>query len=282
MAGINITLHSLPEIGFAHHFYADSYQQAYGIQDNSFEIVYIKSGRLAVRLDDHVFEAAPGSVFILCRQFPFQLYTMDNTPHSHCSIQLRGSFHATVFKTAAEGTGSLPGLLLPLVLPSCVEAERIGRTLHRIIARLQASRTVNAQSCALSAMGILADLDSSFREQLSKSQPSSVLLSNRVKEYIDSHLHQDMTLAQLSVRLGRSANYLNTLFKQVNGIPIRQYINRRKAILIAELMVNKSADFRTACENAAITDIAYGYRLFKKQLGTTPQQYIAAAHRKES
>jgi len=277
VVGIGITLHSLPEIGFAHHFYAENYEATYGIRDSSFEIVYVKSGELTIQLENREIKAAPGSVFILCRQLPFCLRTVDNSPHSHCSIQLQGSFDMTLFQNTPDQSNRQPGLLLPIVMPASAEAERIGRTMHRIIASLQASRTENGQSCALATMGILADLDISFRKQLFDCQPSSVLLSARIKEYIDSRLHTDVTLAELAQALGRSANYLNAIFKQVNGIPIRQYINRRKAILIAELMVNKNVDFRTACENAAITDVAYGYRLFKKQMGTTPQKYVVSA-----
>lgn len=280
MTAINMTLYSIPEIGFAHHFYAENYRQIYGIQDSSFEIVYIKSGRLLIQLEEQHFEAVPGSVFLLCRSLPIRLYSMDNTPHSHCSIQLKGSFCADVFKDNSTSPDGLPSLLLPLVLPPSAEAERIGRTLHQIIAKLQASRPLNAHSCALSAMGILADLDNSYREQLSDTLPSSVMLSTKVKAYIDSHIQQEVSLGLLADSMGRSPNYLNSIFKQTNGIPIRQYINQRKAILIAELMVNKGADFRTACENAGISDIAYGYRLFKKQLGTTPQQYTSAVLRR--
>ena len=282
MIGISMVLHSIPEIGFAHHFYAENYRQTYGIQDSSFEIVYIKSGKLLVQLEEQIFEAVPGSVFLLCRHLPIRLYTVDNSSHSHCSIQLKGHFCADVLKDNAVSPEGHPNLLLPLILPPSAEADRIGRRLHQIIAKLQASRTINAHSCALAAMGILADLDSSFRKQISETLPSSVMLSVKVKAYIDSNISQNVSLELLADSMDRSPNYLNSIFKQANGIPIRQYINQRKAILIAELMANKGADFRTACENAGISDIAYGYRLFKKQLGTTPQQYAAAVRRKNS
>ena len=281
MIGIRISLRSLPEIGFAHHFYAENYQANYGIQDSSFELVYVKSGKLAVQLETQYFELPPGSVFLLLRHLPIRIYSMDNTPHSHCSIQLRADFDAAIAEDAAAVT-QLPGLLVPFMLPPSPEAEQIGKKLHQIIARLGISRTANAQSCALAVLGILSELDSFFRAQLSASQPSSLLLSARIREYIDAHVHEPITLSQIAAAIRRSPNYLNALFKEANGITVCQYINRRKAILIAELMVNKNADFRTACENAAISDISYGYRLFKKQLGATPRQYIASVQRKRT
>ena len=82
--------------------------------------------------------------------------------------------------------------------------------------------------------------------------------------------------------MDRFPNYLNSIYQQANGIPIRQYINQWKAIQITELMVNKGADFRTACENVDISDIPYGYRLYKRQLVTNPQQYTSAVRKKDS
>ena len=280
MTYINLMLQTLPEIGFAHHFYAENYQQSYGLQDNSFEIVYIKSGKLQITLEETIFEAVPGSIFILCRQLPIHFKVVDNTPHSHCSIQLRCGFSSYIFDHSAGKPEIRPGLLLPMIFPPSEKVAQVGRRMHSIIAKLQSSRTKNMQSCTLAVLGILADLDSICREQLSTALPSDQLLAARLKEWIDSHLDEDISLDQISAAIGRSPNYLNAIFKQVNGIPVRQYINRKKAVLIAELMIHKCVNFRTACENAGITDISYGYRLFKKQMGATPQQYIAAVYQK--
>lgn len=280
MTYINMTLRTLPEIGFAHHFYAENYQQSYGIQDNSFEIVYIKSGKLQITLEQETFEADPGSIFILCRELPIRFKVVDNTPHSHCSIQLRCSFSSYVFNHTVGKSESHPGLLLPMIFPPSKKVEQIGRRMNSIIAKLQSSRSVNMQSCTFAVLGILADLDNICLEQLSTALPSDLLLATRLKEWIDCHLEESLTLDQLATVIGRSPNYLNAIFKQANGIPVRQYINRKKAMLVAELMIHKNASFRTACENAGISDIAYGYRLFKKQMGATPQQYVAAVYQK--
>ena len=280
MTYINMTLQTLPEIGFAHHFYAENYQQSYGLQDNSFEIVYIKSGKLQITLNQETFEAVPGSIFILCRELPIHFKVVDNSPHSHCSIQLRCSFSSYIFNHATGKSEIHPGLLLPMVFPPSEKAEQVGRRMHSIIAKLQSSRSVNMQSCTLAVLGILADLDSICREQLATSLPSDLLLATKLKELIDGHLDEDLTLDQLAAAIGRSPNYLNAIFKQVNGIPVRQYINRKKAMLVAELMIHKNASFRTACENAGISDTAYGYRLFKKHMGATPQQYVCAVYQK--
>ena len=105
------------------------------------------------------------------------------------------------------------------------------------------------------------------------SSPSS-LIGYRVKRYIAEHLYLPITLAELSTVFGKTPNYINRLFREANGITINQYINRERVQLIASLIRYSGVSFKTACENAGITDVTYGYRLFKKHTGVTPKQYL--------
>lgn len=277
MNSIHLSFHSLPEIGFAHHFYAESYHQTYGIHDNSFELVYVKSGKLAVLFEEKTYTVSAGGFFILCRHLPIQLYTLDDLPHSHCSIQLICDYTCSPVEDRTGQFWDKPGLTLPFILPPCAFAETISKKMHHIISQLHANPQANAQSCAFAAMGILAQLHQHHRSTLYEILPSSALISARVKEYIDRDIRGDLTLAQLASVINRSPNYLNSLFSQAYGTSIRQYINSKKVNLITELMIHKNADFPTACENVGITDVQYGYRLFRKHLGMTPKQYLATA-----
>lgn len=275
---LRLKLQTLPEMGFAHHFYAENYRQEYGIQDNSFELVYIQSGNMRISMGEVVEDVPQGSLFLLCRELPLCFETMDNTPHSHTSIQLRGSFSLSLFNEIPERAEQMTGLLLPMIVPPCEKTKKIGQLMNGVVARLQHSRLANAQSSAAAMLGILAELDAACRDQSSKAVPSDVLLADKLSAWIDTHLREDISLERLAAIAGRSPNYVNAIFKRVNGVPVRQYVNRRKAVLMAELLAYKNADFRTACDNVGISDVAYGYRLFKKQLGTTPQQYVSAVY----
>ncbi len=269
-----LNLQTLPTMGFAHHFYAENYRQFYGIADGSFELVYVWSGDMRISLADETIDVPQGSLFLLFRELPLRFETVDNTPHSHTSIQLRCEFLLSRFKAEIEGAG----LLLPMVFRPCEEAKRIGRKMSDIVAKLQQSRAENEQCCVAAALGILAELDDSCRKGLSAIVPSERLLANNVSRWIEGHLRDDTSLERVAAVVGRSPNYVNAVFKRVNGVPVCQYVNRRKAVLMAELMAYKNVDFRTACENVGIADAAYGYRLFKKQLGTTPRQYVCSVY----
>ncbi|MBQ6830023.1 MAG: helix-turn-helix transcriptional regulator [Clostridia bacterium] len=273
-----LNLQTLPTMGFAHHFYAENYRQFYGIADGSFELVYVWSGDMRISLENETIDVPQGSLFLLFRELPLRFETVDNTPHSHTSIQLRCEFLLSRFKVEIEGPEGSAGLLLPMVFRPCEDAKRIGRKMSDIVAKLQQSRAENEQCCVAAALGILAELDDSCRKGLSAIVPSERLLANNVSRWIEGHLRDDTSLERVAAVVGRSPNYVNAVFKRVNGVPVRQYVNHRKAVLMAELMAYKNVDFRTACENVGIADAAYGYRLFKKQLGTTPRQYVCSVY----
>lgn len=273
-----LNLQTLPTMGFAHHFYAENYRQFYGIADGSFELVYVWSGDMRISLADETIDVPQGSLFLLFRELPLRFETVDNTPHSHTSVQLRCDFLLSRFKTETAEDEGTKGLLLPMVLRPCEDAKRIGRKMSDIVAKLQQSRAENEQCCVAALLGILAELDDGCRKGLSATVPSERLLANIATKWIELHLREDLSLERLAAAVDRSPNYVNAVFKRVNGISVRQYINRRKATLIAEWMVHKQIDFRTACENVGIADTAYGYRLFKKQLGVTPGQYVSSVY----
>ena len=187
-----LNLQTLPTMGFAHHFYAENYRQFYGIADGSFELVYVWSGDMRISLADETIDVPQGSLFLLFRELPLRFETVDNTPHSHTSIQLRCDFLLSRFKAETAEDEGTRGLLLPMVFRPCEEAKRIGRKMSDIVAKLQQSRAENEQCCVAAALGILAELDDSCRKGLSAIIPSERLLANNVSRWIEGHLRDDL------------------------------------------------------------------------------------------
>ena len=131
-------------------------------------------------------------------------------------------------------------------------------------------------SASLAACGILARLDRLYRQKLHTGRGASSLLEYKIKRYVAENIHRSIPLSDLAAALDKTPNYLNSVFKAASGISIHQYIAREKVRLIGELMEGKGLSFQTACENVAIEDISYGYRLFKKHMGVTPRAYLSS------
>ena len=268
-----ITFKNVPKLGFAHHFYAESYDHTRQKIENNLEIVYIKKGNLTISLGEKTMLAKPGSVCVLLRTMPLHFKIDENSHHTHCSVQVISDFEFKVTEDINEVPDDYPGLIIPFITEPCDETEIIKKQLFSIVSELSVSRDLNEFSASLSAMGILEALSSVFKKSFLKETQNASLLCYKIKRYVYEHLHESILLSDIEKELGKTSIYLNAVFKKESGTTIHQYINREKMRLVAELMDNKGISFKNACENAGIKDISYGYRMFKKQIGITPAEY---------
>ncbi len=269
-----VSFEKIPEIGFAHHFYTDSYGYSYKFNKKSFEIVYVKSGDIEVEFSNEVLRAPEGSVFVLFRHLPISVRSSGGGAQAHCTVQVSFDYDFTLLSDA-ELPSEREGFLLPFVTQPSRETERIKNELFSIVSDITADRKENAFSCGIRILGIMRELDFVARRNLFKSG-SSVSICRKVKEYIANNIDKKILLSDVAEFIGKSPNYINSLFKRSTGSSVNQYICNERVKKIAELVKDRSLSFETACENVGITDISYGYRLFKKHAGTTPTKYIQA------
>lgn len=264
----NLHFDSIPHIGFAHHCCTEQHHTAYGKHHRGFEIAYIKSGIVKLHVDSQTFTATAGSIITIFRELPITLSSDEG--QSHCTVQV--NVPHTV-KLVSEVDITSDGLLLPLVVSPCAETESIKKILFGIVSDIGADRERYRLTAAFDFLNILKILDTIARKNDSVNTHSS-LVAYRVKRYITEHLDQPISLNDIASFLEKTPNYINRLFREANGITINQYINRERVQLIAALIGHNGLSFETACHNAGINDVTYGYRLFKKHTGLTPKQYL--------
>lgn len=94
-----------------------------------------------------------------------------------------------------------------------------------------------------------------------------------IKNYIHENLHKDLSIDALSEKFFVSSSYLRKLFKDVNSITLKNYIDNERIQRAKELLCNP---------NIKISDIPHkiGYlspqsftRAFKQHTGKTPGEY---------
>ncbi len=272
MEGGFIRFDRIPEIGFAHHFYTEKYRYVYTEQKKSFEIVYVNTGGITAELYGQKIEAPQGSVFVLFRHLPFTLTSIGNQPQAHCTVQAEFPYD---FRLVDENV-ALPsdGVFLPFVTSPGTEAEEIKKELYAIVSDIGTSREENGFSAALRFLGIMRRLDGIGRRSRGIHRDSASVLSYKIKKYVAQNIRGSISLQDIGDLMGKTPNYLNHVFKETNGITINQYIARERVERIAELMKTRGLSFGTACENVGVTDVFYGYRLFKKHMGVTPGEFM--------
>lgn len=276
MAATRILFKNTPQFGFAHHVYTENTRQIQNDTQHSFVIVYVKSGHLTAQIYHRTIEAPAGSVLILFRHVPFQLSSPRNTPQDYCSIQVYTDYSFALMEDGEDFPPDFAGLALPLAVPPGNEAELIKKDMLNIISSLSVSRERYSYSAAMTMCGILSRLDTFYRQKQHRGKSTSSYWEYKIKRYIADHIQTIVSLEDLAAAMGKTPNYLNSVFSQAAGISIHQYMNREKMRLIAALMEDRGLTFRDACENVGITDLSHGYRLFKRYMGVTPKQYMSA------
>jgi two-component system response regulator YesN len=104
--------------------------------------------------------------------------------------------------------------------------------------------------------------------------PMQYIISNRVKEYVANNLDKAIQLADIAKEIHKTPNYLNYIFKKVNGITIKQYINREKISKVIQLGTNYNMSLKDAGEYVGLHDQNYLSRLFKKVTSLSFTDYI--------
>lgn len=103
----------------------------------------------------------------------------------------------------------------------------------------------------------------------SKSGMSSIKLKQLVT-HIEDNLESDLSLAEIARVAGLSVSHLKTLFRQSTGVPVHQYVLRRRVERAKELL---QVDELSITQIAFATGFAHQSHLarhMRKILGTTP------------
>ncbi|MDD4189251.1 MAG: response regulator [Eubacteriales bacterium] len=111
-------------------------------------------------------------------------------------------------------------------------------------------------------------------DQISElTQRRSGLEVEKTKQYIEEHLSEDISMADLAGNAYLSPNYLGKLFMERLGISVSEYINRRRIEKACEAIRGGNAKIYEIAESVGIRDPNYFSSLFRKIMGISPKEY---------
>ena len=96
-------------------------------------------------------------------------------------------------------------------------------------------------------------------------------LVRRIKQYIETHLQEPITLADIGEAAYFSPIYCETVFKKETGSPIGRYIARRRVNEAERLLLEGTLSLREVAAAVGFADYNYFARTFKKVTGRTPR-----------
>jgi len=92
----------------------------------------------------------------------------------------------------------------------------------------------------------------------------------RIKNYIDAHLSEPLTLMQVGSSVYLSPNHCNHLFKKYTGETITEYIIRKKMECAKDYLLNTDMPLTDISSALGYRHYSYFSRQFKKMMNVTP------------
>jgi AraC family transcriptional regulator len=95
-----------------------------------------------------------------------------------------------------------------------------------------------------------------------------------VTEYIEEHLDQDLSLAQLAGVAGVSSSHLKTLFKRSTGLPVHEYVMQRRVECAKALLLRGELPASQVALEAGFAHQSHMARWMRRVLGVSPSSVV--------
>ncbi len=255
-----IKLTSLPEFGFAHIFAIQRYENtlpALPLEEQRLEITYIVQGQLKLMQGKDHFTANPDAV--ICNPYRDVLQLESSGAHEHHTVCFYVRYDCA--QTLTNGQNGF--LSIPLVTNA---ADRTGR-IKKLIDEIIQKNTLHSESrifCSGLFLQLLAEISEANQPNIKSSAYYNPSYVNKAKNYIFEHLDQPILQKEIAEYLHISPEYLCTIFKQTEGVPLMTFINRIKLKKIKLMMERENIKLYQAAALYGFSDPNYVSRLYKQ------------------
>lgn len=96
---------------------------------------------------------------------------------------------------------------------------------------------------------------------------------HRVKQYIEEHYQEELTLNFLADQVYLSPNYLSNMFTKVTGCSLNKYIKRLRMRKSRELLLNTNMKIADIGKAVGYPTTSYFIKTFQAMHGVTPMNY---------
>ncbi len=252
MKEINIL--SLPKLQYAHSFEAESYKNQARQNPRRIEVSFFVKGEITFDYGQEKLTLKQGDVFCNTCDRAFDVIA----EKFHC--------HHTVSAFMDREYVESGGLLLPSVIYAHQHTENILKLIDGFVYNFDTLKN-SPTLAATKFLELLCKIDSIGRKNIYAELPSAQLYTERAKKFVGQNISKAITQTEIAEYLGISSGYLCSVFKEVQGMPLMQYINRQKLLSMRMVMENENVSLQTAAALYGYNDPNYCSRLHKKLFG---------------
>lgn len=127
-----------------------------------------------------------------------------------------------------------------------------------------------------SSLDQIVDFTASLLEELQTlcaPQDTSTSAAKKIRNYIDLHYNQDISLNDLSAMVYLNTKYISDLFKKEYNITITDYIAQKRIEEAKQLLLRSALPITEISDQVGYHDAKYFAKLFKRYNGISPAQF---------
>jgi AraC-like DNA-binding protein len=94
-----------------------------------------------------------------------------------------------------------------------------------------------------------------------------------LKAYLRENIERDIPVAEMAGRVGLSRSHFTRLFKEVEGLPPRDFVEDLRLKQAVQLLYSEKLTVKEIAYACGIPDVNYFCRLFRKHMGMSPGEY---------
>ena len=248
------------------------------VHEAELELFYVYAGEGEYMVDNRRYPIRAGDI-VVCNA---------GVLHGEEPSLVRQIHSYSVAITNVQFEGLPPNCLIdsntrPVV--SCGQlAEHVGQ-LMQLLYMLSADTAHLNELCSSLACSVLllaqALLRSRDRNAAIDEQEQPSVLAHRVRQYLDEHHNEQLTLREAAERLHISEYYLAHVFKQEFGLPPMQYVMKRRIGEAQELLMNTDLPIAEIADRLGYSSVCHFNAMFKKNVGLPPGKFRQSFHKEE-
>ena len=288
-----LKLSSFEKIAFAQSLATTDYQYnlqniGYGIYGQApagggvLEIGFVEQNPIVLSGEEGEILVEENSIFIIPPGMNFHVRSLTPDLHRHTTAEFLIRCQTKRVDEYRPPKGKT--LTLPFVIPQNSGSSEVFSLIRSIVLnKTTRSERSYFEECA-DFMQLLSKV--SFLVQTSESDvetsPGNRRYCERAKTFISENIDRRLSVSDVAGAVGVSKNYLTNVFSAGEGIPLIEYINRRKLSYMIELVRRYDYTIAQAGEHVGFTDANYISRIFKRYYGVTLTEYRRNLFRKET
>ncbi len=241
---------------------------------NAAELYFTLSDLPDVLLNDTVSAVPSGTLIIIPAFCVHQLYHGIDVMYERYILSINTQWLDEVFGDNADSVSYLKQSTVPLLLTP--DATQRNEFIHRINDLLSFPKpaTPEAMTSFFHLLSLLNEMVNGLSPEGNQDFPisSGQKMTNEMIAYIQEHIYENLTVADLASHFYLHPDYLARVFKRHAHTTLSHYITLQK-IATAQSLLRDGCTVAEVQEKLSYSSYSYFFKTFQKNTGMSPSKY---------